>query len=50
LDRSNFNATYAFSWGDVAIEPIQARYVRLNVTRLGTDGKIRIASFDVFGY
>lgn len=50
LDRSNFNATYAFSWGDVAIEPIQARYVRLNVTRPGTDGKIRIASFDVFGY
>jgi len=40
----------AHSWVDIPIVPsVMARHVRLRVTDPGTDGVIRVASFDVFG-
>jgi hypothetical protein len=36
------------AWADMPFAPLQARYVRLRVTKPGADGIIRVASFDVF--
>ena len=36
------------TWFDVPVTPTSARYVKLVVTKPGSDGKIRIASFQVF--
>ena len=40
--------TYGATWADMPFAPLQARYVRLRVTKPGADGIIRVASFDVF--
>ena len=37
-----------FAWFDAPVAPVPARYVKLAVTQPGADGKIRIASFQVF--
>ena len=34
---------------DVAITPVEARYVRVNVTHGGTDGYVRIGDIEVYG-
>ncbi|MHB1457537.1 MAG: discoidin domain-containing protein, partial [Armatimonadota bacterium] len=41
---------HTYSWADEAIEPVSARYVRLYVTKPGDDNKIRISTFNVYGY
>ena len=38
----------ARAWYDVPLPPTPARYVKLAVTRPGKDGKIRVASLQVF--
>jgi len=34
---------------DESITPVEARYVRLNVTKGGTDGYVRIGDIEVYG-
>jgi hypothetical protein len=34
---------------DATITPVEARYVRVNVTNGGTDGFVRIADIEVYG-
>jgi len=46
--RNARNEIVPVAWFDVPITPIPARYVKLAVTKSGADGKIRVASFQVF--
>ena len=41
--------TQGLAWGDTPVEAVEGRYVQLKVTRGGADGRIRVASFDVYG-
>ncbi|WP_319586247.1 glycosyl hydrolase family 28-related protein [uncultured Desulfobulbus sp.] len=45
-----FAQPHAYSWSDEAIKPVYTRYVRLYVTKPGADNKIRISTFNVYGY
>lgn len=36
-------------YNDVSITPVEARYVRVNVTRGGNDGNVRIGDIEVYG-
>jgi len=54
LDAQSFTSACTlrpdgYLFADIPVEPVQARYVRLRVTKAGGDGVIRVASFDVFG-
>jgi len=42
--------TWGGAWADAPVEPVEARYVRLNVVQGGANGLVQIAEFDVFGY
>ncbi|HET6383412.1 MAG TPA: glycosyl hydrolase family 28-related protein [Armatimonadota bacterium] len=41
--------TNGAAWADRPVEPTEARYARLVVTRPGADGIIRVTSFEVYG-
>lgn len=52
-DGTNFRKAAVMKTGgasraDIPVPPVQARFVRLRVTKPGADGIIRIASFDVY--
>ena len=46
--RNARNEIVPAAWFDVPVDPIPARFVKLAVTKPGSDGNIRIASFQVF--
>jgi hypothetical protein len=48
LTRAATLETANLPWADMPLEPTRARYVQLRVTAPAADGRIRVASFDVY--